>query len=386
MTTESVGELVHFSEILGFARRRLPLIAIGFIFGSIIGFMGSGCIPKKYKSRAIFTIQSGYFHHPLISDIVVGIQDTGEMSTQRAALLRISLNDTFLESFGRTYLSPNSDSSGSTNPVDPESVLRRIEYFSTNPTTFQISVTTASPGTAATATNDLLTHIVSTLEKQRHQLLTSAHRALVREATLLQRALSQGDSSSAGDSPASQTKALQAELASLQQHLAETHPDIISLRKRLESLSSQTAEAPTSTESDEGGVESIFLSHPSREASQEIVDELLKKIASLSTVLHMQPPPGQSPFVDIVEHPRVPLAAFSPNRMQFALIGAAFGLISTMSIAVVFEIRRASKINPNEAAAFLNVQLLGELPDLPRPPAHGPRQHQATWITSLFLW
>lgn len=386
MTTEPVGELVHFSEILGFARRRLPLIAIGFILGSILGFVGSGYIPKKYKSRAIFTIQSGYFHHPLISDIVAEIQDTGEMSSQRAALLRLSLNDTFLESFGRSYLSSNSDPSAGTKPIDHDSVLRRIEYFSTNPTTFQISVTTASPATAANATNELLTHIVSTLERQRQQLLTSAQRALVREATLLQRALAQGDSSSAGDSSESQTKALQAELAALQGHLAETHPDIISLKKRLDSLSSRTPEARSPTESNDDGIDSIFFSNHSRGTSQEIVDDLLKKIASLSTVLRMQPPPGQSPFVDIIEYPRVPTAAFSPNRIQFALIGAAIGLMTTLSIAIVFELRRASQIRPTEAAAFLNMQLLGELPDLPRRLSHGARQHQPTSNSTLFLW
>lgn len=362
MTVENSNELLQFTEVTGFARRRFLLILIGFTLGAVLGFTGSTCIPKKYRSKALLTIQSGYFHHPLISDTVAGIQDTAEMNSQRSALLRLALDDEFLESFGRKFFSKGTDSSALAKPQDYESILKHIEYFPTNPTSFQISVTTNSPTTALRATDEILTQIITTLERQRYQRLAKAHRSLVQQATLLQHSLSQSYSAPERDTLQSRMRALRARLAALEEHLSENHPDVIALKRQLHSLSSREQETAPSKEANEINVDGIFLHPQARSTTQEIIDDLLKKISFLAVVLHMRPGPGRCSFVDIIERPRLPTSPFSPNRVQVTLIGAAAGLFIALSIAIRGELHRRSTIQPTEAETFLDIKLLGELP------------------------
>ena len=364
MSGENTAQLVSFAEVIGFTRRRIALIAVGIVIGASLGFVGSGYIPKKYKSKAIFTIQSGYFHHPLISDVVAEIQDTGEMSSYRSALLRLALNEEFLERFGRTYFSAPHSHSGSTTAQDPESLLHRIEYFATNSTSFQVSVTTSSPTMAFSATNDVLAQILTTLAKKRREHLTRAHESLVRQATALQHAISQGTSTLEGDSIESRVGTMRSRLATLEKNLSDTHPDVISLRRQLDSLVSRAHEAPVTRETSGPSIPGVFLSPPARNPTQRIFDDLLKKISHLTIVLHTDPEPGHCSFVDIIEHPRIPSGPFSPKRAQFTLIGAAAGLFVALTIAIGLELRRNYSIKTSEVEAFLGTRLLGELPAL----------------------
>lgn len=364
MTTDSVSQLVSFTEVLGFARRRAFLIFLGVALGGSLGFTGSRYAPKTYKSRATLTIQSSYFHHPLINDVVANIQDTAEMNSQRAALLRLALNDGFLESFGRNYISPSNASSNGDKPVDLQFIAKQIEYFPTNPTTFQISVTTSTPQTAVTATEAVVTQIVSTLKRERQQHLTRAKQALVDQAVELQGALSRHPSLAEGAADQSRIAATRSKLQALQEQLAETHPQIISLKNQLQALTSEAHEGPNLPVPDTQGIQRVFLFPQSRNTTQEIVDELLHKISRLTVVLYTDQESTHCSFVDIVEHPRLPTSPFAPNSAQFILIGVAAGLFVAMTLAIAGELRRHSKITPMEVEAFLSIARLGEIPAL----------------------
>lgn len=367
MTTENTSQLVSFSDVVAFARRRFGMVLLGILLGGALGFMSSRYVPKKYRSKATVTIQSSYFHHPLIRDVVASIQDTAEMGSQRSALLRLALNDEFLESFGTKYFFP--DASHAAKPIDLDVVSKRIEYFATNPTTFQISVTTSTPQTAVAATHEVVTHIVSTLEQQRRQQLIRAQKALVQQATQLQQGLSQGAPPVQGDSRQSRIEALQSKLATLQEHLSDTHPDVASLKKQLEVLASEAQEPPHVNEANRHSIQEVFLFPQSRDTTQEIVDDLLRKISDLSVVLLTDQQSSLCSFVDLVERPRLPLGPFAPNRAQFTLIGVAAGLFMSMTLAIGGELRRRSKISPTEAETFLNMKLISELPALPLHPS-----------------
>lgn len=376
MSEEHSSDLLQFSEMLGFARRRLLLIVVGVTIGAGLGFYASGYIPKRYKAKAMVTIQSGYFDHPLIRDVVAGIQDTAEMSSQRAGLIRLALDEEFLKSFGARFLSPAGSASAAPQAIDPELTLKRIEYFSTNPSSFQISVMAPSAQTAFTATNELVSHIISTLEKYRHQRLTAARHALVQQATDLQQLISQGHSNPAVDATQSKLVELRSRLAALQKHLSETHPDVVALKKQIAAVSSRISASPSLPEVSES-VDRVFLHPLFRTTAQEIIDNLLRKISDLTVVLHTRAQPGACSFVDIIERPRLPPGPFYPNRPQFLLIGAAAGLFIALSISVRGELKRLWKVSPGQAAKYLEIDLMAELPSFLELPEVTPTKSES---------
>jgi uncharacterized protein involved in exopolysaccharide biosynthesis len=363
VTADGSFDLISISEIVAFVRRRGLLIVLCVLVGGVCGFKGSGYIPKKYKAKAIVTIESGYFHHPLISDTVAEIQDPSEMSIHRLALIRAALTDQFLTDFYNTFISPNDLKLRGNKPVDPESILRTIEYFSTNPTSFQVSVTLNSPEKAFNATQRVLTEIITTLRSKREEQLTRAKLALERECELLLGALSLGVNRSAGGGLEAELSATRAQLAALEEHFASTHPDVVSLKRRLQRLQSRQGSAPTLPPQ---GMElpSIFLSPQSLTTKQEIAAELLKKISYLDIVLTMEREHANASHVDIIEHPRIPIGPFAPNRVQFILIGAVGALVLSLSLAVAQELRRRSIPTPLQAARYLELPLIAELPAL----------------------
>jgi len=363
VTADGSFDLISIREIVAFVRRRGLLIVLCVVLGGVCGFKGSGYIPKKYKAKAIVTVESGYFHHPLISDTVAEIQDPSEMSIHRLALIRAALTDQFLTGFYDTFISPNDLKPQTNKQVDPESILRTIEYFSTNPTSFQISVTLTSPEKAFNATQRVVTEIISTLRSKRAEQLTRSKRALERESALLLGALSLGANRSEGETLEAQLAATTAQLAALEEHFAPTHPDVVSMRRRLQRLQARQGSAspppPQGTE-----LSSIFLSPQSLTTKQEIAAELLKKISYLDIVLSMERDHPTASHVEIIEHPRIPIAPFAPNRLQFVLIGAVGALVLSLSLAVAQELRRRSIPTPSEAARYLELPLIAILPAL----------------------
>ena len=363
MTSDGTFDLISISDVIAFVRRHIISVVLCVGVGGACGFKGSGYIPKKYKSKAIVTIQSGYFHHPLVSDTVAEIQDTAEMSAHRLALVRTALTDQFLLDFNNTYLAPNHATSSSTKPVDLESVLKRIEYFSTNPTSFQVSITLSSPDQAFHATQSVVNKVISTLRAKREEHLTRSKRALEHEAEILINTSSLGARESEGGSVEAQLGSTKDQLATLEEHLAATHPDVIVMRNRLGRLEARQQEAFPSPSNGEG-IKNLFVSPQSTTTMQEIIGDLLKKISHINIVLAMEGEEAATSYVDIIEHPRIPMFPFAPNRIQCGLIGAVAGLIFSLSIAVARELSRRSVLSPEDAARYIEVPLLGELPDL----------------------
>ena len=86
METE-LEQTISFSQVISLIKRNLVLMVLCVLLASSLGLLLTEYIPKKYKSKAVLSIQSSYFQHPLVSDVVSDIQDPSEMSSQRLSLL-----------------------------------------------------------------------------------------------------------------------------------------------------------------------------------------------------------------------------------------------------------------------------------------------------------
>lgn len=362
MSGDEVSQIFSLDEVCGFLRRRGLVITLIALFGGFLGFYLSGLLPKQFKSKATVTIQAGYFHHPLVSDSVGEIQDTGEMSAHRMALIRASLNDAFLEAFGRRYLFPLPVGHTTPKPLDPEMVLKKIDYFSTNSTSFQLSITTKSRETAFEATKEVLHQIVSSLARQRRETLLQTRLALIHQAEELLASFSQSSPVPNVDNVRTDLASTEAKIAELEGRLSETHPDVVAMKARLTALRSNLPDGQPPNEEPLSGTPSIFRAPQSRTANQEIFDELLRKISGLSVVIDMESARETGAYIDIIEHPRAPLWPFAPSQIQFGVIGGVIGLVLGLAQAVVFELRRRLTISREEVEHFLGIPCLGEMP------------------------
>jgi hypothetical protein len=136
------------------------------------------------------------------------------------------------------------------------------------------------------------------------------------------------------------------------------------MKARLNSLRSQITDTPPVSKEVRGPLPPIFYARQSRLATQEIFDDLLKKIIGLSVVIETERGQTYGPYIDIIEHPRVPMWSFSPNKIHISLIGTAVGLLLGLAYSAVLELKSLSDISPAEAERFLEVSFLGELPRL----------------------
>jgi hypothetical protein len=364
VTTEEDSQLASLSEIIGFVRRHFVVITLGLILGGFLGYQGSTYLPKTYKSKAILSIQSGYFHHPLISDVVAEAQDPAEMGLQRTSLLRLALHDAFLESLHQRFFSKRGSTTRPDPPFDPETVASHIDYFFTNPSTFQITVAASSAEIALIAANEVLSQALSTFKQHRIYQLQSARAALEMQASLLEKILSQARSASTDGDLDKQMTSLRTRLSSLQRHLSETHPDVVSVKEKIRTLQQRSRPTEPGSPLPQAEIQGVFLSPMLRSTTLEILGQLLQRLNSLNVVLAMERTEGWNSYIDIIERPRLPRSPFSPKPPHFLLIGATVGFVIALFAAIARELHTHSKIAPKDAEFFLQAPLLGELPPL----------------------
>ncbi len=364
MVTNDPEETISLVQVAGVLRRNAIATMLLVLLFAGIAFLVADLLPQRYKSKAILNIQSSYFQHPLVSDLISEVRDPSEMSAQRLSLLRLALNDQFLDRLGeeyRLYMQPNDEAR---RILNREALLKRIEYFSVSPSSFQISVVTNEAKTSFLATQEILGQMTYTLIERRYQALMQARQAVLTQATLLNRTL-------VSDGSAIQRETLQQQLATMESNLSvlrarytESHPEVRRLEgltQALESRISNVADRPTAGVDD---YTKVFLSPSSRVTSQEIFSDLLKKLSHLNIVLEMERDRENVSYLGVIEQPALPTKAFFPDQIQFALIGALLGLLVSGILTTFRELQRANNFSPDQAAAFLGIELLGELPVL----------------------
>ena len=367
MSSEETTRLISAAEVLSFLRRRALAMVLGVSVCAFLGFKCSGFIPRSYRAKATITIHASYFHHPLASDVLPEIQETADRTFERAAIVRLALNDQFLTEFAAKYFPRPTGSYWNKPPIDFESTLKNIDYFATNPTSFQIAVTTSSPETAFRATEDIVRQVTTTISRQRFDQLAKTQQAMIHQAELLADSLSYGAPDKNSESLEALKASTERKLSLLASHLTDNHPDLVSMRGRLNQLRSTIKDKSSQTSNVDTRIPGVFLLPKARNTTQEIFDELLKKISNLEVLLTMERKQVQVPYLTVVELPRIPTHPIAPNRVVFLLIGSAFGLVSVLSVSIIWELRVRSTITLREAGAFLELPILGELPTISPP-------------------
>lgn len=343
-------------------RHALSIILFVMVFAAL-GVLAAEYLPKKYKSKAILSIQSGYFQHPLVRDLISEVQDPGELSAQRLALLRMALNDTFLDRLGEKYGYYQYPWNSRMRLLDREEFLKKIEYFAVSPSSFQISIISDDPNTAFDVTSEVLNQMTFTLIDQRYQTLMQAREAILKQAKLLNNTLGSEGGLPNREALETELAKMEAGLAALRTRYTDSHPEVVRMRGRSRALAEQIRRTPRASGSPQvDDYTKVFLSPASRASSQEIFNDLLRKLSHLNVVLEMERDRQNVSYLNVIEQPTVPTKPFFPDPIEFALYGGLLGLIVSGIRMTYSEIKRSARLSPERAALEFDFDILGELP------------------------
>lgn len=358
------NETLSIGQIWAIFKRSIMLALTCMLLGTLLAFLATEYLPKKFKSKAVLSIQSSYFQHPLVSDVVSELQDPSEMSARRLSLLRLALNDQFLDKLGEAYQIYKHPSDSRARVMERELFLKQIEYFSISPSSFQVSLVAKNPQTALYAAQDVLAQMTFTLIQQRYSQLVQAQQAILKQAKILKGALDDTSALPQRETLQRELDKMQSNLSALQSRFTEGHPEVLKMKGATQALRTRIKNLEIKSTTNEELYSDVFLSPSSRTTTQDIFNDLLKKLSHLNIVLEMERDRANVSYLGIIEKPSLPMKAFSPDPIVFAAMGAAAGLALALIIIISRELKRASLLTPRQAESYFGLELIGELPPL----------------------
>ncbi len=361
---ETTAETINISKIFRIVWSNIYYIIIVTLLFALLGLFTAYIIPHKYKSKTTLNIQASYFQHPLVSDLLSDVSDPSELNAQRLALLRLALSTEFLDTLGQKYQLFSHAGSNTQHAIDRELFLKKIEYFSVSPTSFQISVVADTALKSYHMAQDILAQMTNTLIEQRYQSLMRARSAILKQTKLLNSTMSNSGALVQRANLDLQLNKMEGSLAALKSRLADTHPQVQALKSRTAALRAQVSHLPDQASETIDDYTRVFLNPSSRTSTQEIYDDLLKKLSYLNIVLEMEQDRESVSYLTVIEQPTLPFTPFFPNSKEFVLLGALFGMLLTLIRITYNELKRSNELTPHEAAEIFKLEFLGELPPL----------------------
>lgn len=356
-------ENINIDDIIAVLRRNLFAMTLTVLSCVTFAVILTKQLPRKYRSKAVLNIQSSYFRNPLVSDLVSEISDPRELSAQRQSLLRLALSDTFLDQLALRYQIYKHPHDPLSRAAEREGFLKSIEYFSTSPAAFQVTLTAKDPQTAHDMTVAVLNQMTRTLIEQRYQTLMNARDAIQAQVLFLGRGLKQVSSPEKTEYLEYELEQIDGKIRTLRQRFTSAHPELAQLLSRSSSLRARLLNSRESSETPhDSDLSQFFVTPQSKAPLQEIFNDLLKKLNHLNIVLEMEKNRDAVSYLSVIEQPNMPLRAHFPNLISFLGYGLAAGLALGLLGAAYEELKRLRQLAPSRAAAELKAPLLGIMP------------------------
>jgi hypothetical protein len=364
------------------------LMILGTVLSTVLFTLASFVLPKKYKTHFVLTIYTKYFQSPLIGEFVPELSDSGDIISQREALIRQVLTPSYVDSLGERYgiFAPHGNRAkasswyqkwrselkvwcmahGLYQPPNPaseisaerEDLLSRINIFGLNSTTFNISFIYNDPDVTYRVTQDIYNQVIQSLLEIRMHTLTNI-RDVIRERV---------GSLQGGPSSPEKISLLQEDLAEVRNQISalssqytEEHPRMKELRTHERVLLSRLA---VSGEGRAGHLPVAVNRGLDRASQGDLNSDLMRKLNYLNIAIKFN---QQNPadYFAMLESPLYPDAPLWPKPPLFALWGLGFGLFGSLFIAALWEYFDRSALHASDIAHHLGVPLLGEIPVFP---------------------
>lgn len=359
-------EMLSLQDVLAIIRRhRLPVIAL-ILCCTALGYAATLVMSKKFKSTAQLNLQATYFDVPLMNDSIVGTRDGAEMQSQKQALLRLALSDEFLDKEGEKYHLFKQPVGSSDRIIERDILRKNIDYFSSTATTFQISTIGKTADIAFGLATDVLDQFIAVLVSERQKNIMTYRESLRKELETLGISVSATAAPSAGSQP----QVLQQELSNLEDQesaleaqYTANHPKVAAIRERITAVKQMLERSELQAKEHPSATKPGFAIDPKKAGQRsEFAEELLKKINYLDIALELEANHQSLPYLEILEHPVMPTGFFYPKTNFFILGGLMAGVLLSLLLVGLSELKRASMVTPQTAAAQLGIPYLGALP------------------------
>jgi len=358
------NETFDLADGVSLVRRNFLIFCTSITICATLALFVAAIIPKQFKSKAILNIQSSYFQNPMVNGLITEVNDPQELQSQRMSLLRLALSNSFIDSLAETngLYTEKTALNQQTLTIEREDVARRIQYYSLSPTTFEITSIAKEPNQAQNITSAVLERMKSTLIEERFDNLDGTKKAIESHVKNLGDNIHKIATPTGEIAVQSELEKVEATLSGLLVKFTESHPEVQKLRARQKNLSAQrpkVVKKEQASPSDEVIARGGILA---KQPSQEVYNDLLKKLSYLAIVLDMEKDRNNLSYLGVIEQPTLPVQAIFPNKNLFLAIGLVIGVLLGAFLSIISELGRRSVVSPAQAANLLDAPLLGELP------------------------
>lgn len=316
-------------------------------------------LPKSYKSQAVLSVSSSYFRNPLVSDLISEVYNEGEQAAVRASLFRRALSNDFLDKLGEKYSLFEYPANHRLRALERENFRKRIEYSILTKTNFKVAIEANDPVVAFEMIRSIVEQTIETFVNERYSKLMTTRDAIQSSVDSLRQALEVTDPR---EIYAEELQSLEGEYQDLVSKYTAQHPAVIKLRTKRQVLKSALAQAEQKAHQTAAREGKEILSATTRGPSQDIYNELLRKLNNLNIVVEMEKNRESISYLGVVEPPSVPLGASFPNKLRFLIGGIFFGFLLAGIRVLADELKRAYAMSGPKVSQTLGVPLLGELP------------------------
>ena len=375
---DDLGQLFTPAYIFGLVKRRALYFLIPFILVFAIGAVVALAWPAKYLAEGKILVQSQEIPADLVRPTVVSLANERIQVIEQ----RIMTRDNLLAIAKKFQISKNSWQSlvSGTEIVDFVKERARIRPLvltlgsdRKQAIAFTVGFEHEQPQVAMRVANELVTMILNEDVRARTAFANETTKFLERDVQRLETQISQLDAQIAelrkgipfdsGFDEGRGLVALKAELLIKSANLASTHPEIRSLKRKIEALensknTSDTDAAAGSTPTNEPGLGSLETRRNSLKLELSTATQKLS-VARLGENLER----GQhSERLQVLEQPTLPQKPVSPNRPKIFIIAFMAALMAGGGLAFAAEISDQSVRRSSDLYSIIDSHLIVAIP------------------------
>jgi uncharacterized protein involved in exopolysaccharide biosynthesis len=375
---DDLGQLFTPAYIFGLVKRRALYFLIPFILVFAIGAVVALAWPAKYLAEGKILVQSQEIPADLVRPTVVSLANERIQVIEQ----RIMTRDNLLAIAKKFQISKNSWQSlvSGTEIVDFVKERARIRPLvltlgsdRKQAIAFTVGFEHEQPQVAMRVANELVTMILNEDVRARTAFANETTKFLERDVQRLETQISQLDAQIAelrkgipfdsGFDEGRGLVALKAELLIKSANLASSHPEIRSLKRKIEALensknTSDTDAAAGSTPTNEPGLGSLETRRNSLKLELSTATQKLS-VARLGENLER----GQhSERLQVLEQPTLPQKPVSPNRPKIFIIAFMAALMAGGGLAFAAEISDQSVRRSSDLYSIIDSHLIVAIP------------------------
>jgi LPS O-antigen subunit length determinant protein (WzzB/FepE family) len=336
--------LILFKQIKSHVFNFLIIICVTmFLF--IVG--ARFLIPTTYKSSFIVSIPTRYFQQISFDDIIPSAQDAGELKMMRESLIQNAIDDQFIEKLRDKYsFFPKQSKNSKEDKIAIQKIKSKIEIYSLDLTTFQISYSGDNSQMTYDIAMDLMSQVRSHILKSRSEKLLNLRGYFLSRVDALGFSVNQVSdpmSMARPEAIRNELSEIQSTLQTLSLRYTSKHPLILKYKDRENLLINRLKSNPEANPVELAKIKQ-GLSMP-RQADTDRYADLIKRVENLNVLLDYEETDSDN-LVIFRQKPILPISPLNPKMKLVVFWGM---LISFILCAIYMVFRFNLKENLSES-------------------------------------